>query len=109
MIRKAWQPLNEASLHQVPAHLGVFELSLDGRKVCYIGVADARTRFGLRERLEQQFVRQSASYFRLESTQAYSTRFKELLMLHQARYGQLPELNQRLGTPLPGRLSPWRA
>ena len=45
---KSWTPLEEASLTTVAAHLGVYQLANDEGEIVYIGVANARTLFGIK-------------------------------------------------------------
>jgi hypothetical protein len=47
-----------------------------------------------------------ATQFRVEVNQQYHTRFRELLMVHQADHGQLPPANAEDPPIGLGRLSP---
>jgi hypothetical protein len=96
---KPWRPC--ADVVQVPGQLGVFQLADAAGEVLFVGVADARSRFGLRSAIQDAFMRIPAAVsFRFESTSAYHTRYRELLMVHQADHGRLPSENppMRLGT-----------
>ena len=50
---KPWSPLTEDSLKTVAAHLGVYQLADDADEIVYIGVADARTLFGIKGELRK--------------------------------------------------------
>ena len=50
---KPWSPLTEDSLKTVAAHLGVYQLADDTDEIVYIGVADARTLFGIKGELRK--------------------------------------------------------
>ncbi|MBM4202801.1 MAG: hypothetical protein FJ194_01445 [Gammaproteobacteria bacterium] len=97
-IDKPWQPREEAA--KLPGQLGVFELADPSGKVLFIGVADARSLFGLRSAVGEAFETVAgAVQFRVESTSSYHTRYRELLMVYQADQGALPAANapMRLG------------
>jgi hypothetical protein len=103
-LNKPWLPLDEENATMLGGHLGVYQLGRADGTVVYIGYAGARSLFGLRSELLAQVG--VATSFRVEVTHAYHTRYRELLMLHRARNGALPELNDAAsGAPL-GRLSP---
>lgn len=98
-LNKPWRARTE--LARVPGQVGVFELADEAGHVCFIGVADARSLFGLRSAIEAGFTAVPAAVsFRFESTSAYHTRYRELLMVHKADHGELPQANapMRLGT-----------
>ena len=103
-IEKIWQKLDESSLKRVSGQLGVFELGNKAGEVVYIGVADARSLFGLHGELAAKIG--SVENFRCEVTTAYSTRRQELLMQHHAKHGQYPCLNTGSETLSLGRISP---
>ena len=103
-INKPWQTLEPQSLSRVSGQLGVYELGNDDGSVLYIGAADARSQFGLRGELEKRIG--EVALFRLEVTTMYSTRQQELLMVHHAKYGEYPEMNEIKETRGLGRLSP---
>jgi hypothetical protein len=98
-INKPWRARSEAA--QVPGQLGVFQLANAAGEILYIGVADARSLFGLRSAIADGFTMvEGATCFRFESTSAYHTRYRELLMVYQADHGGLPRANpaMKLGT-----------
>ena len=72
----------------------------------FIGCADARSLFGLRGELTAQMEAGEHQAFRLEVTTAYTTRYRELLMLHYADHGEYPSANNPDELPRLGRLSP---
>ncbi|MCP5181520.1 MAG: hypothetical protein H6993_03725 [Pseudomonadales bacterium] len=101
-IDKPWRPADQVP--QVPAQLGVFELADAAGVVVFIGVADARSLFGLRGAVADALQAvPGAAGFRYESTSAYHTRYRELLMVHQATHGALPVHNAPMQL---GRLQP---
>lgn len=101
-LEKPWRPRAEVS--QLSGQLGVFQLADHDDQVVYIGVADARSLFGLRSAVDDAFKRLvDAVQFRVESTSAYHTRYRELLMVHVADHGALPPDNPKIAL---GRLHP---
>jgi len=101
-LEKPWQIMTQENINSLPGQLGVYELGDDSEQVIFIGVADARSKFGLRGEMQQHL--NKAAYFRCEVNMSYSTRYQELLMVFQADTGRLPELNTDPGYL--GRLSP---
>jgi hypothetical protein len=105
-LEKPWLPLRDAAIRRLPAQLGVFELADEAGRVLYIGYAGGRSLFGLRGEIERTAAAMPAACrFRSEVTMQYLTRHQELLMLHVADQGTLPEGNRREAPQL-GRLSP---
>jgi len=101
-LDKPWRPRVEAP--QLSGQLGVFQLADASGLVMYIGVADARSLFGLRSAVQDAFERvPAACQYRVESTSAYHTRYRELLMIHVAEHGFLPPANPQIEL---GRLQP---
>lgn len=101
-LEKPWRPRSEAL--QLSGQLGVFQLADADGVLVYIGVADARSLFGLRSAVADAFERlPMAVQFRVESTSAYHTRYRELLMIHVADHGALPPANPKIAL---GRLHP---
>ena len=82
--------------------MGVFQLADETGRVLYIGFAGGKSLFGLRSELEKRL--STAAQFRYEVNNQYQTRWRELLMLHQASHGELPEQNRREPVPKLGRL-----
>lgn len=107
-LAKSWRPFTEAEINTLAGHLGIFQLADAGKNVIYIGMAGGRSLFGLKSRLSEAYATHSgvADYFRIEVNTQYLTRYKELLMLHAADYGEYPALNITEGLPGLGRLSP---
>ena len=105
---KPWEPLNEDSLKTVASHLGVYQLANDAGEIVYIGVADARTLFGLKGELQKAIADTTAgaSQFRVEVNMAYRTRHAELLEAYQHDHGVLPVGNTDIDPRMLGRLRP---
>ena len=105
-LEKPWQPLTSEAIETLPGQLGVFELADDLGRVLYIGYAGGRSLFGLRSEVARARARApDARRFRTEVTMQYLTRHQELLMLHVADHGAVPEGNRGEALRL-GRLSP---
>jgi hypothetical protein len=105
-LEKPWLPLSDDAIRRLPAQLGVFELGDEAGRILYIGYAGGRSLFGLRGEIERSGAAMpAASRFRSEVTMQYLTRHQELLMLHVADHGAIPEGNRGDALRL-GRLSP---
>jgi len=103
-VNKPWVELNEETIGRLPAQLGVYEIANDSQQLQRIGFAGGTEPFGMRTALDRELAA-GGSFFRLEFTHGYLTRFQELLMRYQAVHGELPTGNaDHLGTL--GRLSP---
>ena len=111
-MTKAWVPLTPENVARLPAHLGVFELGDADGQVIYIGCANGRTRFGLREAVGEVLSSAvsgaipGATSFRVESTMAYHSRVRELLQTYLHDRGSLPLTNTGLTEANLGRISP---
>ncbi len=105
---KPWEPLNENSLKTVASHLGVYQLANEAGDIVYIGVADARTLFGLKGELRNAIASPpaGASQFRVEINMAYRTRHAELLQAYKHDHGELPIGNTDIDERMLGRLRP---
>lgn len=107
-MTKAWVPLTAENVKKLPGQLGVFQFADAKGDVVFIGFAGGRSLFGVRSEVEKAMADPSlsASQFRVEINQQYTTRYQELLMLHVHDHGSVPTGN--VGKPLPtlGRLSP---
>ena len=104
-LEKPWRPLNAETTRALPGQLGVFELADVQGRVLHIGYAGGRSLFGLRSAVEDARRRfPHATHFRHEVTMQYLSRYQELLMLHVADKGALPDGNA--GERVRGRLSP---
>lgn len=101
-LDKPWLPLTAEQVGRLSGQMGVFQLADDGGRVTYIGFAGGKSLFGLRSELQKRLG--TAAQFRYEVNNQYQTRWRELLMLHNAATGRLPELNRNEPTPKLGRL-----
>lgn len=107
-LTKPWRELTRENATKLPGQLGVYELAgADGRTVA-IGFAGGRALFGLRSELQRlaDAPPHGATQFRVEINTQYQTRFRELLMVHQADHGALPPVNAEKPPIGLGRLSP---
>ena len=105
-LEKDWIPLTEEAVARLPGQLGVYQIADDAGQVVFIGCAGGRSLFGLRSELEAELERRGSgsARFRYEVNMQYSSRYRELLMVHHADHGRLPEDNE--APPGLGRLSP---
>ncbi len=102
-LDKPWRTLVDA-LPNIRGQLGVFQLANAKFEIIFIGCAGAREPFGLKSAVETASARcNTAVHLRYEITSSYVTRYRELLMLYQAKHGNLPQDNP---TERLGRLSP---
>ena len=108
-LDKPWLALTAAAVAALPGQLGVYELGDADGAVLRIGYAGGRTAFGLRSALGAELAARgadsTATSFRVEVNQQYTTRWRELLMVHVADHGHLPPEQPDPGVRL-GRLSP---
>ena len=103
---KPWKLLTEENLASVKGHMGVYQLGSETAGVTFIGCADARSLFGLKGELLRHCAAGGGPAFRYEVTTAYTTRYRELLMVFFADHGVYPRDNPVAGLPRLGRLSP---
>lgn len=101
-LEKPWQDLTDERLQRLPGQLGVYQLGDAEGRVVYIGFAGGKSLFGLRSELQKRLG--AAARFRYEVNNQYQTRWRELLMLHTADHGELPEQNKHEPVPRLGRL-----
>ena len=101
-LDKPWQELNAERVGRLSGQMGVFQLGDETGRVLYIGYAGGKSLFGLRSELQKRLG--VAPLFRYEVNNQYQTRWRELLMLHMAAHGDLPELNKHEPVPTLGRL-----
>ena len=82
-LDKPWIEFSKQSIDRLTGHLGVYQLGNAEKEIIYIGVAGARSRFGLRGELVKwlELNDTAISFFRLEVTMAYKTRHTELLQI----------------------------
>lgn len=92
-LDRPWTPLTAEEAEAVGGYLGVYELADAEGAIVRIGYAGGSSRFGLRGVLADHAARHDAESFRYEVTTAYLSRYRELLMLHVADHGRLPEAN----------------
>jgi flavorubredoxin len=105
-LDKPWRELGAETVKALPGQLGVFQLADQEGRILFIGYAGGHALFGLRSAVEEARRHYpDAKRFRVEVTMQYQSRYRELLMLHQADFGALPEGN-RAAPPSLGRLSP---
>ena len=104
-LTQPWMPADEA-LSRLRGNLGVFELADDDDYVVFIGFAGGDSLFGLKGAVAAALEQVTqATQVRFEVSNAYHTRFRELLMAYQADHGRLPAANPPLTFKL-GKLSP---
>lgn len=105
-LTKPW--LSEAeALARLHGNLGVFQLADATGNVLLIGFAGGLSKFGLLGEVRAAFAANpAATQVRYEITTAYHTRYRELLMLHQADHGAWPVRNTDAATITLGQLSP---
>lgn len=104
-LDKPWIPVTPEALAKLPGQLGVYQLADASGVILKMGFAGGKSLFGLRSAIknEANLVGSRAASFRYEVNMQYTTRYKELLMLHEAEHGDIPELN-RDHRPRLGRL-----
>ena len=107
-LEKPWMEFSTKRIATLAGHLGVYQLGNVKKEIIYIGVADARSQFGLRGELESWLGRTSPTvdFFRFEVTMAYRTRYLELIQVFLSDFGRLPESNIHLDKKTLGRLRP---
>ena len=106
-LDKPWIEFSKQSIDKVTGHLGVYQIANAGKEIIYIGVAGARSRFGLRGELQKWLELDdiATSFFRLEVTMAYKTRHAELLQIFLHDFKRLPLANKNLNVKSMGRLN----
>ena len=104
-MRGPWRALVPEQVASVGSQLGVYQLADSRGRVTLIGYAGGRSRFGLRGEVGDHLGRADATTFRVEATSAYLSRYRELLMVHVADHGVLPDGNREDPGRI-GRLSP---
>lgn len=107
-LTRAWRPLDEDEVARVPGQLGVYEIADEAGRVLYVGAAEGRSLFGLRGEVTAWLARHGdgAARFRFEVTSTYTTRRRELLMVHVHDTGALPPLVPADEAAGLGRLTP---
>jgi hypothetical protein len=104
---KPWTELTAEAAARLPGQLGVYQIADPEGVVVRIGYAGGRSPFGLRSELQREAAARGPGHrFRVEINMQYTTRYQELLMLHQADTGALPRDNAADPPPRLGHLSP---
>jgi hypothetical protein len=104
---KPFVDMTEESIKKLPGQLGVYQIADAGGTIVKIGFAGGRAPFGLRSELLKELEALGPGHrFRVEINMQYTTRYQELLMLHQADFSALPRENAKDPPPRLGRLSP---
>ena len=106
-LDKPWQSLDDAAIEALPGQLGVYHIADADGTVLSVGYAGAREPFGMQSALRREIEQHggAATQFRCEFTSNCRSRWDELLMLHLADHGELPE-PQRNQAQRVGRLTP---
>lgn len=93
-LDKPWEELTPALVEGLSGQLGVYAISDKAGETLFIGFAGGRSLFGLRGELQREMAARGPGHrFRLEVNMQYQSRWRELLMLHQADHGALPPEN----------------
>lgn len=102
-LEKPWLSGVQA-LRQVRGQMGVYQLAKDSGEVIHMSYAGGRSLGGLRGEITRGLSQHpQATQVRFEITTSYLSRYKELLMVHQADHGILPNHDPKVRL---GRLSP---
>ena len=105
-LSKPWLSCDEA-LALLHGNLGVFQLGDASGAVLFIGYAGGLSLFGLQGVVRDALAAHpDATAVRYEITTGYHTRYRELLMLHVADFGQPPVGNTDIDGITLGQLSP---
>lgn len=88
-MTKTWSPLTAEALAEVPATVGVFEIA-DASGVVAIDYAGGHSPFGLRGALSAWLDRGDEFTFRYERTNAYLSRFREVVQVFVNESGAPP-------------------
>lgn len=104
-LDKPWVELTPESADAVGGYMGVYQLGDVEGTVLRIGYAGGASAFGLRGALRAHAEAGDGARFRHEVTTAYLSRYRELLMVHLADHGRLPDGNDEDPDAL-GRLRP---
>jgi len=107
-MNKDWTEFSTTNVEQLTCHLGVYQLGTADGEIVYIGVADGRSRFGLKGELLDQLGQHGdeVDRFRVEVNMAYRTRHLELLEAYVHDHGTLPSANTDINVHSLGRLKP---
>lgn len=96
-IRSAWLPLTAEAVRATPGCLGVYQMAEPGGVPFRIGYAGGKSLFGLRGELARLLEENRGRdvLFRMEVNMQYISRWKELMMVHRALYGEIPVDNPK--------------
>lgn len=104
-LDQPWVELSPEAADAVGGYMGVYQLGDADGAVVRIGYAGGSSTFGLRGALRAHAEAGDGTRFRHEVTTAYLSRYRELLMVHLADHGCLPDDNDEDPDTL-GRLRP---
>ena len=105
-LDKPWTEFSKQSVSRLTGHLGIYQLGNARGEIIYIGVANARSRFGLRGELEKWLKIHDIGicFFRVEVTMAYKTRHVELMQIFLHDFKRLPLANESMNVTSLGSL-----
>ena len=106
-LEKPWLALNSKNVSELQGQLGVYQIADAQKEILSIRYAGGRSLFGLQGELTDLLEKSEGQtlYFRVEVNMQYMTRHEELLMIHVADFGELPEYNQKIRKHKLGKLS----
>ena len=89
-LEKPWIKFEKERISSLACHLGVYQLGNAEKEIIYIGLADARSKFGLRGELENWFGEPALAinFFRFEETTAYRKRYLQLIQVFLREFGR---------------------
>ncbi len=88
-MTKVWTPLTAEHVKAVPGCVGVFEVA-DENGIVVIDYAGGHTTFGLRGALTQCLDQRLGQSFRYERTNAYLSRYREVVQVFTNESGASP-------------------
>lgn len=88
-MSKPWTALTAENIALVPASVGVFEIADEGGIIA-IDFAGGNSLFGVRGALEEWLGKQPELSFRYERTNAYISRYRELVQVFTNDTGAAP-------------------
>lgn len=96
-LRGAWLPLTQDAVEAAPGCPGVYQLADHQGLPFRIGYAGGKSLFGLRGELARLIAENAGREvrFRMEVNMQYISRWKELMMVHRALYGEIPVGNPK--------------
>ena len=100
---KPWIEIAQG-LSLLRGQMGVFQLADHDQNIVFVGYAGGKSLHGLKGEVSQRIDNHAnAIFMRYEITTSYLSRYKEILMVHKADFGELPEHAPEVKL---GRLSP---